>query len=126
MWKFLQVSTYERARPPESGLAVDGDATRRGLAYLEEPLQDVVRRGAAVGKEEVLVLKTASDEALGVVDLLVESDDGGDSMKTEVVEVGFRCMERIAVIDARLGVRATKGQEFLRHQPVKVPVLDLW
>lgn len=79
-------------------LAVDSHSTMCALADTQETVHDPITGGAAVHEEQVEVVKASICEALGVIDLLVEADDGGDVVLAEVWEVGLRGMERIAYI----------------------------
>jgi hypothetical protein len=62
-------------------------------------------------------------EPFGIVDFLVESDDGGDVVQLEVGKVGLRRVQGVPVVDPAVRVRAAEGQKLLRYQPVEVAVL---
>lgn len=79
-------------------LAVDSDGTIRALTDMQESACDDVTGCAAIHEEQVIVVEAGICEALGVVDLLVEADDGGDVVLAEVWEVGLGGMEWIACI----------------------------
>ncbi len=57
---------------------------------------------------------------------LVEPDNAGDGVEAEVGEVGLRTVERISVLNLGVRVGTAERQEATRHQPVEVPVLDLF
>lgn len=59
----------------------------RGLTDVQEAARDDVTGCAAVQEEEVVVLEAGVGEAFGVVDLLVQTDDGGHVVFPEVRKV---------------------------------------
>ena len=65
-------------------------------------------------------------QPFGIVDLLVEPDDGGDVVEAEVGEVGLGRVKGVAVVDPALRVRAAEGQKLLRNKPVEIAVLKLF
>lgn len=68
----------------------------RGLFYdSDKHTNNLLAGTATVNKEQVDVLKTSICEPSGVVQLLVQSDDGCDVMLSEIREVRFRTMMRI-------------------------------
>lgn len=73
-----------------------GDASLGVLRQVDEALQDAVIGRAAVDEEEVEVVEARLDEAPTVVDLLVETHDGGDVILAEVGEVGLGRVQRVA------------------------------
>lgn len=77
---------------------MDSNSTICALANMQEAAHDYVTGGAAVHKEQIIVVKASICKALGVIDLLVETDNGGDAVLAEVWEVGFRGVKRIACI----------------------------
>lgn len=77
---------------------MDSDGTICAFADMQETAHDYIAGGAAIHKEQVIVVKASICETLGVVDLLVETDDGGDIVLAEVWEVGLGGMERITCI----------------------------
>ena len=72
--------------------AMDGDGALGVFTDLEKALQDAVTGHGAVDEEHVVVVEAGVGEAPGVVDLLVETDDGRDAVFAEVREVCFRCV----------------------------------
>lgn len=89
-------------------------------------LHDGVAGGAPVHKKQVFVVVASVSEPLGVVESLVETDDGGDLVMTKVWEVELGGVERIScralneiilkklltLLNPALVVRPSKGQEF--------------
>lgn len=75
--------------------AVDGHGALRALADVQEAARDQVAGRAAVQEEEVVVVEAGVAEALGVVDLLVEADDGRHVVFPEVGEVRLGGVERV-------------------------------
>lgn len=59
-------------------------------------MRDGVAWRAAVQEEQVVVTEAGVREALGVVDLLVQPDNSGHVVLSEVREVGFGRMQRVA------------------------------
>lgn len=66
---------------------MDSYSSIRALTDMQEAAHDYITRGAAVHKEQVIVVKAGFCEALSIIDLLVEADDGGDIVLAEVWEV---------------------------------------
>ncbi len=64
--------------------AVDSDGATGLFAQFQEAIHDEVRGRAAVGEEQVSVLKTGARESRSVVDPLVEPHYGGDVVAPEV------------------------------------------
>ena len=87
---------------------MDSDSSRGILADGEKPLDDAVARGGAVDEEEVLVVEAGVSEFLGFVHPLVEPDDGGDSVASEVPEVVVGSMQRVAVFNPATVVGASE------------------
>lgn len=75
--------------------AVDGDGPFSILTYAEELPDDGVVWSAPVDKEQVVVLEPGLGEPLGVVHLLIKSDDGGDVMFPKVWDVCLRGVQRV-------------------------------
>ena len=114
----------QSARATQARLAVNGQCAITLLGYVDEFAYDGVAWRAAVRKEEVTVLETGIDKALGVVDLLVEADNAFHVVLAEVGQVGFGRVQRVAVFDFAFGVRPAKGEEFAGQDPVKIAVFD--
>lgn len=74
---------------------MDGHGSLRALTDVQEAACDEVARRAAVHKEQVIVVEAGVGETLAVVDLLVQTDDGGHVVLPEVREVSLRGMERV-------------------------------
>lgn len=70
-----------------STLAVDGGGARGGVDGGEELADDGIRGRGSVDEEEVHVPEAGLREAPGVVDFLVEPDDGGDVVRPKVVKI---------------------------------------
>lgn len=66
---------------------MDSNSTIRALTDMQEATHDYITGGAAVHKEQVVVVKAGICKALGIVDLLVEADNGGYIVLAEVWEV---------------------------------------
>ena len=58
---------------------MDSKGSLLALRQVEKVSDDFFRRSRAISKVELLVLDTVLDGVLGVVGLVVESDDSGDS-----------------------------------------------
>ena len=95
------------------------------LTDVEEGFENGVGRRGAVDEEEVLVVKAGVGEPLAVVDLLIEPDNTGDVVESEVRKVGLGRVQRVAVLDLGLGVGTAKSQKLLRDEPVKITILNL-
>ena len=54
----------------------------------------------------------------------VEADNVGDVVGAEVLKVVVRGKERVTVLDAAGIVRASKGQELARENPVEIAILN--
>lgn len=76
-------------------LAVDGHGSLRVLTDVQEAAYDGVVGRAAVDEEEVVVVEAGVGEALSVVDLLVQADDGGHAVLPEVGEVSLGRVQRV-------------------------------
>ncbi len=75
---------------------MDSNASVSSLADVQELGEDGVAGRAAVDEEQVVVREAHVCETLGVVHLLVEPDDGGDVVLSEVGEIRFRRMKRVS------------------------------
>lgn len=75
--------------------AVNSDSSICILTDVEELSDDGVIWRASVHEEEVVVLEAHVSEALGIVHLLVETDDGCDVVFPEIRKVGLGGMERV-------------------------------
>lgn len=80
---------------------MDSNSTIRGLADMQEAAHDDVTGRAAIHEEQVIVVKAGICEALGIVDLLVEANDGGDVVLAKVGKVGLWGMKRITCIKTK-------------------------
>lgn len=72
-----------------------GNRPIRALAHVQEASGDDVAGRAAIHKEQVVVVKPGVREPLGIVDLLVEADYGGDVVLAEVREISLGRVEGI-------------------------------
>ena len=102
---------------------MNSHSSRCGFADVKEPFQDRVWRRRAVDEEEILVLEAGIGESLAVVDLLVQPHNTSDVVQTEVWEVGFWGMQRVAVLDLAVGMGSAESQKLLRDQPVEISIL---
>lgn len=75
--------------------AVDRNGPLGILTYAEELPDDGVVWSAPVDKEQIVMFEPGLCEPLGVVHLLVESDDGGDVIFPKVWDVGLRGVQRV-------------------------------
>lgn len=75
--------------------AVDRNGPLSILTYAEELPDNGVVWSAPVDKEQIVMFEPGLCEALGVVHLLVESDDGGDVIFPKVWDVGLRGVQRV-------------------------------
>lgn len=75
--------------------AVDRNGPLSALTYAEELPDDGVVWSAPVDKEQIVMFEPGLCEALGVVHLLVESDDGSDVIFPKVWDVGLRGVQRV-------------------------------
>ena len=73
-----RVESDEASSPTKAGLAVDSKGSLLALRQVEKVSDDFFRRSRAISKVELLVLDTVLDGVLGVVGLVVESDDSGN------------------------------------------------
>lgn len=88
--------------------AVDGHGSLCALTDVQETACDDVTGCAAIHKEEVIVVEPSVSETLGIIDLLVQTDDAGHVVFPEVWEVSLRSMERVTcrVVGSTKGVNA--------------------
>lgn len=77
-------------------LAVNSNSTISALADMQEAARDDITGRAAVHKEQVVMVEAGVRKALGVVDLLIEADDGGDIVLAKVGEISLGGVERVA------------------------------
>ena len=101
----------------------DGHGAAGAFCDVEELLDDVLGGRGAVDEVEVLVLDAALEEALAVVLLLVEADDGGDAELLEDGHVVFGCEGAVVVVVVLAGRGPREGHELARHDPVEVSVV---
>ena len=73
-----QVQRDERPRPPPAVAAVHGDGAGGGVDGGEEGGDHGARRAGGFVEGEVVVLEAVRGEGAGVVERLVEADDGAD------------------------------------------------
>lgn len=74
---------------------MDGHGSLRVLTDVQEAAYDGVIGRAAVDEEEVVVVEAGVGEALSVIDLLVQADDGGHAVLPEVGEVSLGRVQRV-------------------------------
>ena len=122
---FHDVAADQGTSPAQPGLAVNSDGAFLALADVQELLQDGVWGCGAVNEEQVLVVEARIGEPLAVVDLLIEPDNTGDVVESEVRKVGLGRVQRVAVLDLGLGVGTAESQKLLRDEPVKITILNL-
>uniref|UniRef100_A0A182UWY3 Uncharacterized protein n=1 Tax=Anopheles merus TaxID=30066 RepID=A0A182UWY3_ANOME len=103
--------------------AVDGHGTAGRLADLQELLQYVVVRIAAVREDQIVMLEARLGERLRIVLAHVEAHHGRDVVAPEVLQVGVRPEHGHPVRDVRLAVRAAEREKLARHDPVQVAVV---
>lgn len=77
-------------------LAVDSHSSISAFADMQEATCDDITGRAAVHKEKVVMVETSVREALGIVDLLIEADDGGDIVLAKVGEISLGGMKRVS------------------------------
>lgn len=104
-----QVTAYESACTPKASFAVDGHGSVGALADVQEAAGDDVAWRAAVYEEQVVVVEAGIREALGIVDLLVEPDDRGNVVLSEVREVCFWSVKRVTIFYFTFGMGSTEG-----------------
>lgn len=76
-------------------LAVDSHSTVSALADMQEAARDDITGCAAVHKEQVVMVEAGVCEALGIINLLIEADDGGDIVFAKVGEISLGGVERV-------------------------------
>lgn len=75
--------------------AVDRNGPLSILTYAEELPDDGVVWSAPVDKEQIVMFEPGLCEPLGIVHLLIESDDGSDVIFPKVRDVGLRGVQRV-------------------------------
>jgi hypothetical protein len=85
-----------------SGLFTDGEKT----------LDDAVTGRRTIDEEQVLVIKSSICELLCLVQALVETYDGGDSMSEEVREIMVWGVKGVSVLYPAFVVGTGEGEEF--------------
>lgn len=88
--------------------AVHSNRSIRALAQVQEASSDDVAGRAAVHEEQVVVVEPGVRETLGVIDLLVETDYGGNVVLAEIREISLGCME---------GITWNQREEFYTYKP---------
>lgn len=76
-------------------LAVNSHRSVRALTDVQEAVRDDVTGRATVQEEEVMVLEAGVSEALGVVDLLVQTHNSGHVVFPKVRKVRLGGMQRV-------------------------------
>jgi hypothetical protein len=74
-----RVESNEASSPTKTSLAMNSKSSFLALCQIEKVSDDVLRRCRSISKIEFLVLDTLLDEVLGVVGLIIESDNSGNS-----------------------------------------------
>merc|ERR1719369_1302257 len=69
------------------------------------------------------MIESSIREALCIIDLFVEADNGRDIVFAEVGKVGFWGVKRIAIVKFAFGVRTAKSNECVGKDPIQIPVL---
>lgn len=105
---FHDITGNQRPCSSKTSFAVDSDRPVRVLTDVQEPAHDVVAGRAAVYEEEVIVLKAGIYEALGLVNLFVQSHNCSHVMLFEIRKVGFRGVKRIAIFNFAFWMWSTK------------------
>lgn len=67
--------------------AVDCNCAFRSLADIKELFHNAVTRRASVNEKQISMVEAIIYETLGVVDLLVETNDRGDIVLAEVRKI---------------------------------------
>lgn len=100
--------------------AVDGHSAPSAFTDVQEAAYDEVIRRASVYKEEVVVVEAGVGEAFGIVDLLVQSDDGGNVVFSEIWKVSLRGVQRVTCSGwSNYSRRVTFNQSsFLLHRKI--------
>lgn len=75
---------------------MDSHSSVGALADVQKASGDDVAGCAAVHEEQVAMVEAGVCEALGVIDLLIEADDGGDIVLAKVGEISLRGVKRVA------------------------------
>lgn len=71
------------------------------------------------------MIKTSISELFSLVHSLVQADNGGHVVETEVGKVVVRRVKRVAILNATLVVWTSKGQELAWQDPVEVTIFHL-
>ena len=87
------------------------NGSRGILSHSQKPLHDSITRGRPIDKKQVFVIKSCLGEPPRIVHPLVEPDNRAHSMSSEIWEVVFWSMQRVAIVDGALVVWAGKGKE---------------
>lgn len=74
---------------------MDRHGALRALTDVEKAMCDAVAGRAAIQEEQVVVMEAGVREALRVVDLLVQPNNSGHVVLSEVRKVRFRRMQRV-------------------------------
>lgn len=117
-----EIASDEGPGSTETSLAVNGHSSRTILANLEKFFHNMITRCASIDEKQIDVLKASVDEAFGVVDFLVETNDASYIVFSEIAYVSFGRVQWVAVFDFALSVWSRERQKFLRKYPVQVTV----
>lgn len=104
--------------------AMNRNCTACRFTNLQEILQNRIARLAAIGEEELLVVEASVQETSRIVQFQIQSNDCTHIVLSEVIEIGFGCMARIAVVDLRTIVWAAEGNKFIRYNPIQIAVFN--
>lgn len=119
-----EIASDESAGSAETSLTVNSHRSWTILANLEKFFHNMITRCASIDEKQIDVLEASVDEAFGVVDFLVETNDTSYVVFSEVAYISFGRVQRVTVLDFALGVRSRERQEFLRKYPVQVTVFN--
>lgn len=95
-----------------------GDRPIRALAHVQKASGDDVAGRAAVHEKQVVVIEPGVRETFGVVDLLVETDNGGDVVFAEIREVSLGRVEGITVFYFTFWMWTAECKKFARDDPI--------
>ena len=70
---------------------------------------DGVTWSGSINEEQITMIKTSISKLLSFIHSFVQADNGGHVVKTEVGKVVVRCMKGVAIVNATLVVRTSKG-----------------
>ena len=126
---FHGIEADECARAAETRLAVDSDSACVGvlevlLTGVHELVDDILRRGRAIGEYHVVMSDVLGEEGCAIVFSFVQTDHSADIQVLEDVDVTCSSVT-IAVHSVPLIDWSHEGQELARDDPVEVAVLDL-